>query len=171
MKHFKATAIAAVLMALAGCQQANEDTAADEAAVRANQVAWADAYNAGDAERLASLYWEDAVVQPPGVPAAVGREAIRAFLAGDIAESKAAGLTLNLPDSGAIDVSGDLAYDAGGFTATDASGATVATGKFLTVFQKRDGKWLFLRDTWNSDTAPPAAPVEPATEPTAASAT
>jgi uncharacterized protein (TIGR02246 family) len=170
MTPFKAAATVFLLMALAGCQKASEDTSADRAAVRANQVAWADAYNAGDVDKLAALYWEDAVVQPPGVPAAVGREAIRAFLAGDVSESKAAGLTLNMPDSGAIQVSGNLAYDAGGFTATDASGAAVATGKFLSVFQKRDGKWLFVRDTWNSDT-PPAAPAEPATESTAGPAT
>jgi hypothetical protein len=42
-------------------------------------------------------------------------------------------------------------------------GAVVETGKFLSVSRKKDGKWLYLRDTWNADapsapSAPPAAP-------------
>jgi len=33
----------------------------------------------------------------------------------------------------------------------------VDAGKYLTVFQRRDEKWMIIRDTWNSDTAPAAA--------------
>jgi hypothetical protein len=87
-----------------------------------------------------------------------GRAAIREFLAGDSAAVKAAGLTMNIPEAGAVDVSGNLAYEAGAYTVTDASGATVDAGKYIGVFEKRDGKWLYIRDTWNSDNAPaPAA--------------
>ena len=158
MNHLKAVAISAGLMALAGCQRAAEDTSADEAVIRASAPAWADAYNAGDADEMAAMYWENAVLQPPGAPAATGRTAIRTFLAGDSAGARAAGLTLNILEASAVDVSGDLAYEAGSFTVTDASGATVDTGKFIGVFEKRDGKWLYIRDTWNSDNAPaPAA--------------
>jgi uncharacterized protein (TIGR02246 family) len=159
MNLLKAVAIAtAGLIALAGCQNAAEDTSADEAVIRASAPAWADAYNAGDADKLAAMYWEDAVLQPPGAPAMKGRAAIREFLAGDSAAVKAAGLTMNIPEAGAVDVSGNLAYEAGAYTVTDASGATVDAGKYIGVFEKRDGKWLYIRDTWNSDNAPaPAA--------------
>lgn len=158
MNHLKALAFAAALMALGGCQRAAEDTSADEAVIRASAPAWADAYNAGDADKMAAMYWEDAVLQPPGAPSATGRTAIRTFLGGDSAATRAAGLTINIPEAGAVDVSGDLAYEAGSFTIKDASGATVDTGKYIGVFQKRNGKWLYIRDTWNSDNAPaPAA--------------
>ncbi len=40
----------------------------------------------------------------------------------------------------------------------DASGVTVDTGKYIGVFEKRDGKWGYIRDTWNSDNPP--APAE-----------
>jgi hypothetical protein len=40
-------------------------------------------------------------------------------------------------------------------------GAVVETGKFLSVSRKKDGKWLYIRDTWNSD-APPAPAAAPA---------
>lgn len=169
MNILKSSVIVAVgLIALAGCQKAVEDTTADEAEIAKSAPAWAAAYNAGDADALAAMYAEDATLQPPGAPSATGRDAIRAFFAVDTANSKAAGVTMNIPQAGAIDVSGDLAYEAGTYSVTDASGATVDTGKYIGVFQKRDGKWLYIRDTWNSDGPPAAAPAtEAAAEPAA----
>jgi uncharacterized protein (TIGR02246 family) len=155
MRALKTVAVAtAALVVLVGCQQAAENTSADEAVIRASAPAWAAAYNASDADKLAAMYWEDAVLQPPGAPAAAGRAAIREFFAGDTAATRGAGLTMNIPEAGAVDVSGDLAYEAGTYTVTDASGAVVDAGKYIGVFQKRDGKWLYIRDTWNSDMAP-----------------
>jgi hypothetical protein len=40
-------------------------------------------------------------------------------------------------------------------------GAVVETGKFLSVSRKKNGKWLYLRDTWNADTAPAPAQTSP----------
>ena len=166
MNILKSAAVIAVsLVALAACKPAAVDTTADEATIRASAPAFAAAYNAGDTDALAAMYWEDAVLQPPGAPRATGRDAIHAFLAGDNAATKAAGLTMNIPEAGAVDVSGDLAYEAGTYTVTDASGATVDAGKYIGVFLKKDGKWLYIRDTWNSDNAPAAA--APASEPAA----
>lgn len=157
----KLLVVLAGLVALTACQKAPvEDTTADEAAIRAFARDWADAYNSGDADRLANMYWEGAVLQPPNAPAAVGRDAIRSYLKADSAGLKAAGLTLVMPGD-SVDVAGDLAYEAGNFTITDASGNTVDTGKYLGVFQKKDGKWLYIRDTWNSD-SPPAPAGAPA---------
>ena len=45
----------------------------------------------------------------------------------------------------------------------DANGATVDNGKYLSVYKRVDGKWLLIRDTWNSDT--PAAPAALSTAP------
>jgi hypothetical protein len=43
-------------------------------------------------------------------------------------------------------------------------GAVVETGKFLSVSRKKDGRWLYIRDTWNAD-APPAPAQAPAAPP------
>jgi uncharacterized protein (TIGR02246 family) len=162
----RSAVLAAAFLALTGCQPPPQDTTADEAVIRQSAPAWAAAFNAGDADALAAMYWDDAVLQPPGAPSATGRAAIREFLAADSAAARAAGMTMNIPEAGAVDVSGDLAYEAGTYSVTDSSGATVDTGKYIGVFQKRDGKWLYIRDTWNSDIAP--APAEaPAAEPAA----
>jgi len=156
----KATAvIAASLLALAGCKPATQDMAADSAAIQEINKAWGENYNAGDAGAIANLYAEDALLMPPGVVAASGRDAIREFLAGDTAAAKAAGLTYNVSSNAeAIRISGDMASQNGTYTVTDATGATVDAGKYLSVFRKKDGKWQLYRDTWNSDMAPaPAA--------------
>lgn len=130
---------------------------ANEAAVRALDSNWERAYNAGDAKTVAAQYAEDAVLLPPGAPLASGRAAILAFFTNDIVASKAAGVTFVLNPGTAVGISGDLAWASGTYKAT-ANGAVVETGKFMSVARKKDGKWLYLRDTWNQDAAPaPAA--------------
>lgn len=134
------------------------DTAADVAAMHAVDQSWLKAYNTADADALAGLYDEKAILMPPGAPAANGRAAIRAFLAKDSAASAKAGVSFHLganPDGGA---SGNMGWVSGTYSVTDKSGKVVETGKYLSVSKKEGGKWLYIRDTWNADGAPPAAP-------------
>lgn len=153
----------AVVMGCAKTAAPVVDTAADEAAVRAINPSWFKAFNAGDADGIAALYAEDAVLSIPGAAAARGRTAIREAAAKDIAA--AAGLTNNSGTSPEFGVSGDLAWEWNTFTVTDASGATVDTGKYVTVYGRKDGKWMIIRDIWNSDTPPAPAATAPAEEP------
>ena len=142
----------------AGGAAAAVDTA-DEAAVRTVGAAWFTAYKAGDADGVAALYADDAVLNAPGVAPARGRAPIREALAKDIASSSEGGITLTPAPKSEVGVSGDLAWEWNTFTATDKAGATVDVGKYVTVFERKDGKWLIIRDIWNSDNAPtpPAA--------------
>ncbi len=129
---------------------------ADEAAIRAQSRDWEKAFSAGDAKAVAALYAEDALLLPPGAPGARGRAAILAFFIKDIAQSKAAGVVLVVNPKTDVGVSGDIGWESGTYTAT-VKGAVVESGKFLSVSRKKNGKWLYLRDTWNADAAPPAA--------------
>ncbi len=157
MHYLRAAAVAAAgLLALAGCQKAPADTSADKAALRAMLVEWDTAYNAGDADKIADMYWEDAVVMPPGEPASTGRVAIRASMDGGITAAKAAGMTLDIAEASILEVSGDLAIDSGSYDVKDVVGAVADSGSYIGVYQKRQGKWGYIRDIWNSDKAPPA---------------
>lgn len=169
MNTLKSAAVAAAaLFTLVACQPAVQDTAVDKSAIQNVNVAWGENFNAGDADAIANLYWEDAVVLAAGVPAAQGRAAIRGLMADEIGSAKAANRTNNIAQASDIGISGDVAWQNGTFTVTDASGAAIDVGKYLSVFEKRDGKWLVIRDTWNSDRPPSAAPpAEPAAEPAA----
>jgi ketosteroid isomerase-like protein len=131
--------------------------AAGVAAIHAADQLWVKAYNAGDADTVAGRYDEHEVLLPPGAPAASGRAATRAFLAKDIASSAKEGLTFSpgpKPDRG---VCGDLGWASGTYMVKDKAGYVVDAGKYLSVSRKKGGKWLYVRDTWNSDGARAAA--------------
>jgi len=162
-KRFLALVIGSVL-ALSGCVSATPppvDTAAEETALKAVTKAWLEAYNAGDVETIVAMYTEDAVLMPPHAAVANGPAAIRAYLTADTAGAKAAGIKL-VPGPATAGVAGDTGWESGSYTVTDASGATVDSGSYLSVSRKVNGKWLYVRDTYNSDRALPApAPVAP----------
>jgi uncharacterized protein (TIGR02246 family) len=133
------------------------DTSADEAALKAITQTWLNSYNAGDADTIAPLYAEDAVLMPPHAPVARGRAAIREFVAKDSAGAKSAGVKL-VPGPETAGVNGDWGWNSGSYTVQDASGKTVDSGSYLSVSHKVDGKWLYVRDTYNSDQPLPTPP-------------
>ena len=169
MAHFKnVVLVVAGVLALTGCARsgppatdAATDAAADEAAIRAAGAAWFTAYTAGDVDALAALYADDAVVSVPGAPAARGSAAVREALAKDVAASSGGGFILAQAQQSDVGSSGDLGWEWNTFNVSDKSGAKVDAGKYLTLFERRDGKWLIIRDIWNSDNAP-APPATPA---------
>jgi len=161
MRFLKQLVLAAgALLTLSGCAPAaapSVDTAGDEAALKAATVTWLEAYNAGDVEKIVALYAEDGVLMPPHAPVAKGHAAIRAFLTADTAGAKAAGIKI-VPGTSTAGVAGDTGWESGSYTVTNASGTTVDSGSYLSVSHKSNGKWLYYRDTYNSDRPPPAPP-------------
>jgi uncharacterized protein (TIGR02246 family) len=154
-----AVGIFALAGAMTGMAHAASPASADETAIRAQTTSWEKAYNAGDAKAVAALYAEDALLLPPGASGVRGRAAILDFFTKDIAGAKAAGAVFVLDPKTDVGVSGSMGWESGTYKAT-VKGAVVETGKFLSVSRKKDGKWLYLRDTWNAD-APPAPPAPP----------
>lgn len=138
------------------------------AGFRPTGAEFARAYNAGDAEALAAMYADDAVLMPPDKPAVSGHAAILAFAREDTAGAKQAGLKLEI-DAGASGSSGNLGWHSGAFRLKAADGNTAATGKYVEVWERRAGKWVMIRDAWNMD-APMAPATPPAAQPTPAPA-
>ena len=148
----KLVALVASVAALTACTKAvPSDTAADQAAIRDAEHAWYKAFNSGDAAAVAALYADDAVLAAPNVPAVRGNAAIRDLIAKDINTFHSSGLTVAEGATSDVGVSGDVAWQSGTWVVTDNNGATVEAGKGLTIFQRRGGKWMMIRDTWNSD--------------------
>lgn len=161
MKGLAGVVLAIALASLAACATPPPpvaDTGADEASFVAGTNAWLDAYNSGDAEKIVAMYALDAVVMPPNAPVCTGRDELRAYITSDMAGSKAAGIVLvNGPST--TGASGDLGWHQGIYTVKSASGETIGSGSYMEVWRKIDGKWLIVRDIWNSDrpATPPAA--------------
>ncbi len=155
-------AVFAVAGSLAGI--AHAAATADEAAIRAQTTSWEKAYNGGDAKGVAAQYADDALLLPPGASGVSGKPAILEFFTKDIAASKAAGVVFVINPKTDVGVSGNMGWESGTYKVT-LKGAVVETGKFLSVSRKKDGKWHYLRDTWNADApvaVPAAAPAAPA---------
>ena len=171
MNRMHAAALAAAgLLALAGCQKAT-DSAAFEKQAKEDVRKWIPAFNAGDIDTNLAQYAADAEVMAPGNPRATGHDAIRALLEKESAGMKQAGVTLALNDDDKAAASGDLGYHSGSYVVKDASGTVVDSGNYLAVMQRQsDGKWLMIRDTWNSDRPPPAPAEAPAADAPAAPA-
>jgi hypothetical protein len=83
---------------------------------------------------------------------------MRDYIAADIARSKAGGLSFKNGEVTGVGVSGDLAWLSGTFSVVDATGASVDTGKYVSVYQRTDEGWKLIRDIWNSDVAAAPAP-------------
>ncbi len=118
-------------------------------AIENQAAAFEQAFNAGDAEKVASFYTEDAAVFPPGSARIDGRDAIRDFWAGAI-ETGIGDLDLQIVE---VSESGDLAVDVGTLTMTapaEGGGRTDLAGKYIVVWQRGpDGTWRLHRDIWN----------------------
>jgi ketosteroid isomerase-like protein len=153
-------AVAFVIAGIAACAAPPpaQDTAADEAKLKADAGMFFDHMKNGDADAAANLYAEDALVLPDKAPALHGRAAVREYLAATIAEFKTAGLSFKDGGPTGAGVSGDTGWISGTFTVVDASGQAVDTGKYLSVHHRTNGNWLYIRDIWNSDMPPPPAP-------------
>ena len=139
--------------------------AADDAArIRAGTESWVKSFNAGNASAVTALYAEDAVLMPPNSAPARGTAAIKEALAREIAGAKKGGVSFVIGTNDEVGVSGDMAWHSGGYFVMDKANKPVEAGKFLEVWERKNGKWRITRDIWNSNGsagAPPAAPPEP----------
>lgn len=163
MKTWKAAALAAGVLVLAGCGAKPTDSAAFEKQAQSDVRVFLDAFNKGDADTILSQYEANAEVMAPANPRAVGHDAIRALITKLAGELQAGAVTLAPNDDDKAAASGDLGYHSGSYVVKDATGAVVDSGNYLAVMQRQsDGKWLMIRDTWNSDRAPPPAAEAPA---------
>jgi uncharacterized protein (TIGR02246 family) len=124
-------------------------TAEDRAAIEANGKLFAEAFKAGESDKLAALYTEDAVVYPPDEPAVTGREEIAKTFA---AFPPVKDFTEEILE---IEGYGDMAYVRGTGVMTMAGPTgqdVVMRGKYIEIHRKQaDGSWLMSRDIFNFD--------------------
>ena len=132
--------------------------AADMAAIRATDSAFATAMGAGDAAGVAAIYLPDAHLLPPDAAPVEGREAIQQFVAGLLS---AYHVTI-VVSADEIEGRGDLAYARGHYTMEGVPKAAGTPplheeGKFLEVLRRQpDGTWRYAVDMWGPNAPAPA---------------
>jgi uncharacterized protein (TIGR02246 family) len=120
-----------------------------KAEIQALETAWAEADNARDPKALAAFYADDAVSLSNNKPMISGKEAISKDLEAFIA-TRPQGSTVTYD---VLDVFGDenTVTEVGKTTGKDSTGKVYYTGKYMAIWQKRDGKYVCVRDISNDD--------------------
>lgn len=162
-----ATAFAVLFFFLTGCNQtANDETSgvkpdstqntttkADPAKlkeeIQAQETAWSNADNARDIKAVTAFYADDAVSLGNNQPMMVGHAAIEKDVEAYVGK-RAKGITTSYD---VMDVFGcdNYATEVGKTTRKDSTGKIVYTGKYMAIWEKRDGKWVCIRDIANDD--------------------
>lgn len=128
---------------------AKPDMAAIKTEIQAIETEWASATTARDIDKVMALYADDAIEMADDEPMCVGKAAIRQVLLNSM-KARKAGTTVSYET---MDVYGDgnLVTEVGKTTIKDTAGNVVSTGKYMGVFEKRDGKFICIRDINNED--------------------
>jgi uncharacterized protein (TIGR02246 family) len=130
------------------------------ARIRALDETWKAAAARRDLDGMMAIYAQDAQELLPGMPAIVGRDAIRAFYGGLINQFPRFENQFETHEI-IVAASGDLAvvYGSYRFIADTLRPNEVQLGKFIGVWCYRDGDWRLQTNISNS--SQPASPVPP----------
>ena len=112
--------------------------------IQALEDAFAAAEKAKDADKVAAYYSDDAVSYSRNESPTVGRAAIRDSIAARIARDT----TSNHSVYKVVDLfgEGNFLVEIGSWTNMNPAGAEVDKGHYMSVFQKKDGKYVCIRD-------------------------
>ena len=112
--------------------------------IQAMEDAYAAGEKANDADAVAEYYSDDAISYSRNKEPLSGKAAIRDNIASDIAKDT----TDNYNVYKVVDLfaDGKTAVEIGSWTEFDSSGKEMGNGNYMSYFQKRDGKYICVRD-------------------------
>jgi ketosteroid isomerase-like protein len=116
--------------------------------IQARENEFAEIYNSGQLKNI-GYYANDATTFFPNRPALVGKQAIVDFLTSDL-DSNTDKITFNTNE---VFVSNDAnqVVEVGYFKIMDSSNVIINTGNYMSLFEKRNDKYVCVRDMSASD--------------------
>ena len=152
--------LSGILMLMISCNSKQEASTASTSTVidkeqikkeiQAKEDAFAELYNTGELRDI-GYYADDATSFFQNRPALVGKEAIVEFLKSAIT-SKSDRISFTTKDV-FISNDGNQVVEIGYFKVTDST-TTINSGNYMSLFEKRDGKYVCVRDMSASDMPP-----------------
>jgi len=140
--------LAFTALVLSACATTEKEEVIDMEKVRAEIQAMEDAYAAGekakDPDAVAAYYSDDAISYSRNEQPLSGKAAIRDNIANNIAKDT----TENYNVYKVVDLfaEGNTAVEIGSWTEFDSSGNEKDNGNYMSYFEKRDGKFICVRD-------------------------
>ncbi len=132
------------------------DLASERTRLLQRDAEWAATASEGrDIERILSYWTDDAVVLPPGLPAVVGKAALRQYVQGSM-QIPGFRITWTSQDV-TFSPDGNLAYmlSRNAVTMNTQDGVPTTTeGRAVTIWRREpDGEWRCAVDIWNAEPA------------------
>ena len=115
-----------------------------EKEIQAMEDAYAAGEKAKDADAVAAYYSDDAISYSRNSQPLSGRAAIRDNIANNIANDTTG--NYNVYKIVDLFAEGNTAVEIGSWTEFDSSGNELENGNYMSYFQKRDGKYICVRD-------------------------
>lgn len=148
---------ALVVFAFPAHAQTSSD--ADSIAIRQQAERWVKASDQQNADALAALYTEDALMLPPGAPPMAGRDRIHSLFEQQFKQFADADMNVEF-ETHELKVAGDWAWRRGSYVLTidpDDGEKIRVEDKFIDIWKRgADGRWRIARDIWNHTTPPPS---------------
>ena len=150
--------LSGILMLMISCnskQEASTTTTVDKEQIKkeiqAKEDAFAEIYNTGELKNI-GYYADDATTFFPNRPPLVGKEAIIEFYKSAIT-SVTDKISFTSKDI-FISNDGNQVVEIGYFKVVDSTNTPINSGNYMSLFEKRDGKYVCVRDMSTSDMPP-----------------
>ncbi len=124
------------------------DTAQIKKEIQAKEDSFASLYNSGQVKDI-GYYADDAITFFQYRPPLVGKDSIVAFLKADMT-SNTDKISFKTNEV-FVSNDGNQVVEVGAFTVTDSANVPFNTGNYMSLFVKRNGKYVALRDMSASD--------------------
>ena len=116
--------------------------------IQAKENEFAAVYNSGEVKNI-GYYADDATTFYQNAKPLVGKKAIVDFLTADM-ESNTNKISFTTNEV-FVCSDGNQVVEVGYFTVVDSTNTTINTGNYMSLFEKRDGKYVCVRDMSASD--------------------
>ena len=117
--------------------------------IQAKEDAFAELYNTGQLKDI-GYYADDATTFFQNRPALVGKEAIIEFLKSDLSVASSNKITFKTNEV-FVSNDGNMVVEIGHFTVVDSTNTGINRGNYMSLFEKRNGKYVCVRDMSASD--------------------
>jgi ketosteroid isomerase-like protein len=153
-QFIKGLVISGALLLLVSCKKEEPAAVIDanliKEEIQAKETEFADTYNSGT-EKNIGYHAEDAITYPQNSKPVIGRAAIIEFLKTH-RDTISIGRKISFKtDEVFVSNDGAQVVELGNYKVVDSTNAVVNSGNYMSLFVKRDGKYVCLRDMSTSD--------------------